>query len=247
MKKTLLFSDVHLKVSEAARPHRESFISFLRQFPVSEFDRVICLGDLFDFWFEYRHVVFSAYFEVLRVFAEMRDAGIELHLVCGNHDFWAGRFLETELGFHVHRDTVRLPFGALQAHLVHGDGVNPEDRSYRFYKRIARNPMVIGAFRLLHPDWAMGIAQMVSHSSRTLKSPRQADTNPEADALRIYGREILARGEADIVICGHAHAPECSEFSTPSGTGAYINTGDWIRHRSHVIWDGERFQLYEMA
>lgn len=262
MKKTLLFSDVHLKVGEADRSHRNSFVAFLRRMQSEDLDRVVCLGDLFDFWFEYRHVIFSAYFDVLRALADMRDAGIEIHLVCGNHDFWAGRFLETELGIHIHRDATHILFGEKRALAIHGDGINPKDRSYRAYRRIARNPLIVSAFRLLHPDAAMGLARFVSRSSRSLKSPQDRAVhpetgtagnpsaqrqnprgNPEADALRAYATEVLARGAADIVICGHAHAPECAALPTPNGEGRYINAGDWYRHQSYLLWDGADFQL----
>lgn len=244
MKKTLIFSDVHLKVTEADKPHQRDFVAFLHRVSPEEFDRVICLGDLFDFWFEYRHVVFSGYFEVLRVFADLRAAGVELHLVCGNHDFWAGRFLRDELGFHIHQATAELPFGDKKAILVHGDGINPKDHSYRVFKRVARNPLVVGVFRLLHPDWAMALAQVVSRRSRILTLAHDTAAGPEATALRAYAKGVLERGEADIVLCGHAHAPVIEEYPTPSGMGIYVNSGDWLIHRSHVIWDGSGFHLH---
>jgi len=242
--KTLIFSDVHLKVTPGDLPRQLEFAAFLRQFRPPEFQRVICLGDLFDFWFEYRHVIFSGYFEVLRAFAELRDAGVELHLVCGNHDFWAGRFLREQLGFHIHQQAVVLPFGTRRVYLLHGDGVNPTDRGYRIYKRFARNPLVIGAFRLLHPDWAMRLAQGVSHGSRSMLQEANPAEGAEALALQDHAREILARGEADVVMCGHAHAPVEARFPTPKGEGVYFNTGDWLHHRTHVVWDGEEFVLF---
>jgi len=243
VKKTLVFSDVHLKASPADRPRHREFVDFLRGFSPDNFDRVICLGDLFDFWFEYRHVIFSSYFDVLRAFADLRDAGVELHLVCGNHDFWAGRFLRDELNFHIHHDGVTLPFGEQRVHLVHGDGVNPADRGYRIYKRFARNPLVIGLFRLIHPDWAMKIAQGVSHSSRTLLQAEDPAEGPEAKAIRRHAEGILAAGDADVVMCGHAHAPCDVACETQEGPGRYINTGDWLAHRSYVVWDGSAFTL----
>lgn len=244
MKKTLLFSDVHLKVTPEARAHRADFCAFLDRIDPDEFDRVICLGDLFDFWFEYRHVIFSGCFDVLCALARLHDAGIALHLVCGNHDFWAGRFLREELGFEIYPEPVLLPFGEKRALLAHGDGMNPKDYGYRFYKRFARNPFVIAAFRLLHPDWAMAIARAVSHGSRTMLQEENPEKGPEAAALQEYARTLLERNEADIVICGHAHAPAIVEFPTPSGTGLYINTGDWMAHRAHVVWDGSAFRMY---
>lgn len=243
MKKTLIFSDVHLKVSPAGRDLREQFVAFLRGISPREYDRVICLGDLFDFWFEYRHAVFSGYFEVLRAFANLREAGIELHLVCGNHDFWGGRFLRETLGFHVHESTVDLPFGGRTAHLVHGDGINADDWVYRTYKCIARNPLVVGAFRLLHPDWAISIARAVSHGSRTMGNHHDPAEGPEAKALSAYARAVLAQGRADIVLCGHSHAPVRETHPTPDGEGLYLNPGDWLSRRSYVVWDGRDFEL----
>ncbi len=244
MKKTLIFSDIHLKAIESDRARRAEFAAFLRSFSFDELDRVICLGDLFDFWFEYQTVIFSDFFEVLCCFSEMRRANVELHLVCGNHDFWAGRFLGKELGFNVHQDRVRLPFGERTALLVHGDGINVHDRAYRVYKRFARNPWVIRAFRLLHPDWAMAIARGVSHGSRSVQRVDEPGKGAEARALRAFAQETLARGEADIVMCGHAHAPVIETHPAASGEGLYINPGDWLHHRSHVIWDGRDFHLH---
>lgn len=249
MKKTLVFSDVHLKASPEDLDRHREFISFLRGFGGGDFDRIICLGDLFDFWFEYRHVIFSEFFEVLRAFADLRDAGIELHLVCGNHDFWAGRFLRDTLGFQIHPAPVTLPFAEQCVHFAHGDGINPSDTGYRIYKRFARHPFVIGAFRLIHPDWAMAIAQAVSHGSRTYLGVENPHEGPEARALSAYAAGILAAGEADAVMCGHAHAPVREEHPTPTGTGTglYFNTGDWLGHRSYVVWDGAEFRLEQAS
>ncbi|MBI2424679.1 MAG: UDP-2,3-diacylglucosamine diphosphatase [Candidatus Hydrogenedentes bacterium] len=243
MKKTLIFSDVHLKVSPQDKPRHQEFVAFLQQFSPEEYDRIICLGDLFDFWFEYKHVIFSGYFEVLRTFADLRDKGIELHLICGNHDFWGGRFLHDDLQFHIHHGIAEIPFGALRGHLVHGDGINPADWRYRGYKRVARHPFVVGAFRLLHPDWAMKLAQGVSHGSRTFLGHDDPANGPEARSLSAYAQAVLAQGQADVVMCGHAHAPVRQEYPTPGGAGLYINTGDWLGHRSHVVWDGAGFEL----
>jgi len=241
--KTLIFSDVHLKVHDEDRERHQEFVAFLRSFDPQEFTRIICLGDLFDFWFEYNHVIFSGYFDVLRAFADLHEQGVELHLICGNHDFWAGRFLR-EIGFEVHPDTAKLPFGSGEALFCHGDGINPADTRYRLYKRVARNPFVVWAFRQIHPDWAMKIAQGVSHGSRTFLGQDDPTDGPEARALSAFARETLAQGEVHAVFCGHAHAPIVEEHPTPTGTGHYFNTGDWLQHRSHVIWDGESFSLH---
>ena len=244
--KTVVFSDVHLQPDQPPAEGRV-FTGFLYGLCAGGVERVVILGDLFDFWFEYRHAIFSGYFEVLRALAALRDGGVEVHLVCGNHDFWSGRFLEETLGMRVYREPARMDFGGRQALLVHGDGENPRDRAYRVYKRIARAKPVIGLFRLLHPDFAMGLARCVSGTSRRLARVEDPAKGAEAAALREFAAKTLAAGPFDIVMAGHAHAPAIEEIATARGRGLYINTGDWLYHRSYVEWDGEDFRLLYSA
>jgi UDP-2,3-diacylglucosamine hydrolase len=241
--KTIVLSDVHLQATPEGMERALPFRRFLERIDPQHTNRLIVLGDLFDFWFEYRHVIFSGYFPILRQFADLCDNGVELHLVCGNHDFWAGRFLREDLGMHVHQAAVTLPFGGDRVLLVHGDGINPADKGYRIYKRIARTPGVLWAFRQLHPDLAMGLARAVSHGSRRFFGAKDASKGPEVAPLRAFAQETLRQGEADVVMCGHSHYPVCEEMSTGTGQGAYINTGDWLMHQSYVEWEDGVFRL----
>jgi UDP-2,3-diacylglucosamine hydrolase len=163
--------------------------------------------------------------------------------VCGNHDFWAGRFLRDHLDFSIHEGTVTLEFGERRALFVHGDGINPEDRKYRIYKKVARAPFVVWLFSLIHPDWAMGIAQFVSRGSRRAFAKKDLSQGTEVKPLQQFAQRTLARGEADVVCCGHSHYPVMEEHPTPSGMGMYINTGDWLYHRTYVVWDGATFEM----
>ncbi len=242
--KTLVFADVHLKVDAANRGTVDEFVAFLRDIAPSEFDRIVVVGDLFDFWFEYRHVVFSGYFDVLRALADLRDGGIECHLVCGNHDFWAGRFFRDELGFKVHPDAYDTRIGNRRVRFVHGDGVNPADKAYGRYKRLMRSWLGVKLMALIHPDWAMAIAQRVSRASRRLQSPHGALRSREIAAVREYARGVLAAGETDAVVCGHTHTSAYEEFDAPGGRGLYINTGGWVDERVYWIWDGETVSRY---
>ncbi|MBI5093005.1 MAG: UDP-2,3-diacylglucosamine diphosphatase [Candidatus Hydrogenedentes bacterium] len=241
--KTMIFSDVHLNVAEDGRRKMAEFTTFLRQIDPTVYDRIVILGDLFDFWFEYRQVIFSGYFDVLRAFAALRDRGVEFHFVCGNHDFWAGRFLRDYLDFSIHEASLALDFGGRRALFVHGDGINPDDWSYRLYKKIARFRPVVGTFRLIHPDWAMGIAQCVSRSSRRMFSKHDYSEGSEVKPLQRYAQRVLAQGEADVVFCGHSHYPVIEEFPARTGMGLYINTGDWLFHQTYVVWDGAGFEM----
>jgi len=107
--KTLILADVHLKVSDSGAKTRTEFTRFLENIDPSEFERIILLGDLFDFWFEYKQVLFSGYFEVLSALHGLSKAGVKLDLVCGNHDFWAGRFLRDHLDISIHPDKFTDP------------------------------------------------------------------------------------------------------------------------------------------
>lgn len=235
---TLILSDVHLDVSQTGKPVRDHFTRFLRGLNAGAIQRIIILGDLFDFWFEYRHVIFSGYFDVLRAFAGLRDQGVAVDFVCGNHDFWAGRFLREELGFSISRDRLLLDLYGRRVLLVHGDGLNQRDVGYRLYKRVARARCVVWLFGLLHPDAAMGLAQRVSRTSRRLTQSKDLSKGSEVEPLRAFAQRILATGEADAVVCGHSHHPEIEEFPMDNGRhGLYVNTGDWMWHRSYIEWD----------
>ncbi|HRI88922.1 MAG TPA: hypothetical protein PK869_11680, partial [Candidatus Hydrogenedentes bacterium] len=155
-------------------------------------------------------------------------------------DFWAGRFLKQHLRFQIH-ESLELDFGGKRALFVHGDGINPNDASYRIYKRIARAPIVVKLFSLIHPDWAMGIAQGVARGSRHIKKVDDLSQGSEVKPLQSFAVRALAEGRADIVMCGHSHYPVMEEHPTPTGTGIYINTGDWLFHQSYVEWDGANF------
>ena len=242
--KTVIFSDVHLNVAADGRQKMAEFTEFIRRIDPSEVNRIVILGDLFDFWFEYRQVIFSGYFDVLRAFAALRDHGVEFYFVCGNHDFWAGRFLREHLDFSIHDGPVTLCFGDKRVQFVHGDGINPEDKNYRRYKKVARAPIVVWLFSLIHPDWAMGIAQLVSRGSRKAFAKKDLSQGSEVKPLQRYAQRVLERGDADVVFCGHSHYPVMEEHPAPGGvTGMYINTGDWVYHRSYVVWDGTSFEM----
>jgi len=241
--KTLIFSDVHLNVAADGQRKMDEFVGFLRQIDPDEFNRVVILGDLFDFWFEYRQVIFSGYFDVLRAFASLRDRGVAFYFVCGNHDFWAGRFLRDHLDFSIFDGPMTMKFGDHRVLFVHGDGINPEDKNYRRYKKVARARGVVWLFSLIHPDWAMGIAQLVSRGSRKAFAKKDLSQGTEVKPLQRYAQRCLAEGKADVVFCGHSHFPVIEEYPTPTGTGMYINTGDWLYHRSYVVWDGASFEM----
>ncbi len=242
--KTLIFADVHLKVDPANRAALDEFTAFIRSIDPADIGRIVIVGDLFDFWFEYKHAVFSGYFDVLRALAALRDAGVEMHLICGNHDFWAGRFFEEQLGVHVHPDKYLCELDGRRALFVHGDGVNPADKGYREYKKFARWWVPVKLFGLVHPDWAMALAQRISHASRSRQDVHGQARQVEVEASRAFAKEQIETGRADIVVCGHTHVPAYEEFTSPRGTGIYMNTGGWQEEKAYWLWDGASLRRF---
>ncbi|MCA1902823.1 MAG: UDP-2,3-diacylglucosamine diphosphatase [Candidatus Hydrogenedens sp.] len=238
----LILSDIHLKVGEENLPRRKEFEIFLRGLCDNPPRKIVCLGDIFDFWFEYKHVLFSDYFGVLSAFHELYRQGVELFFIGGNHDFWAGKTLE-QIGFHVLESGTTIEFDHCKAMLIHGDGLNKKDIGYRIFKRFARNRLMIYLFRMVHPDCAMGIAKLMSKGSRELQ---KADINRhqrEAEIIKKYAIEILHKTKYDAVISGHCHQPECSTLTIDNRTCWYINAGDWIENNTFVKWDGKQFSI----
>ncbi len=243
MKHTIIVSDTHLSTTPGGRRKMAAFLRFLRELDPARVERLILMGDIFDFWFEYHQVVFSGYFDVLCALAALRRRGVALDFCVGNHDFWAGRFLQETVGMTVYKKPAVVTLHGKKVLLVHGDSLNPKDVGYRIYKRVARFAPVVSLFRLLHPDWAMRLAQGVSHGSRSLSREKDPAQGEEARFQRQFARETLAKGEVDVVICGHSHHPTIERFPTPGGEGVYVNAGDWLIHRTWVVWEGDTFTL----
>lgn len=231
-----IFSDAHLGTGSAESEHKKlANISRLFEHVKADGDRLIILGDLFDFWFEYKHVVPKAHFEVLFQLHELRSRGIQVDYISGNHDFWMDDFFATQLNIPVHRDTLTFEHGGRRFYLTHGDGLAKADSGYRFLKRILRNRFNIWLYRKLPPDWAYPLAKWVSGSSREYTSRR--DHQFAAD-YKQFAELKLSEG-FDVVVIGHLHIPVFEQ----SERGIYINSGDFIHHFSYVRSDSVGVKL----
>lgn len=224
-------SDVHL----GAVPDRteQVFLRFLAH--VRGHGRALLLvGDLFDFWFEYRTVIPGNHFRVLAALAELVDAGVPVTLMGGNHDAWGGRFLREEVGVAFHPDVARLDIAGRPALVAHGDGLGRGDLRYRALKRVLRSRAAVAGFRLLHPDLGVRIARAVS--STEAKSGGDDGLRGRARFLEEWARERLEEDPSlGWVICGHAHLPAIHELQRGR---YYLNPGDWINHHTYITVNG---------
>lgn len=223
-------SDAHLGAISTDRT--ASFIRWLEH-AGARASEIVINGDLFDFWFEYRHAIPRGHTRVLGALASIVDAGIPVRLVGGNHDWWGGSFLEDEIGLAFHRDPVRIELAGYRTYLAHGDGLGRGDLGYRLLRKVLRGRLTRWGFRWLHPDVGAGVARLVSETAPGSEpGPRERG---RATILEEWAVEKLrTEPDLDLVVLGHTHVPRLLEV----GDGRwYINSGDWIYHRSYVVLD----------
>lgn len=231
------FSDVHLGLGdrERERGKEDSLLAFLRTI-LHDAANVFVVGDLFDFWFEYRTVVPRGFHRTLAALSAFTEKGIPVHYIAGNHDFWMGDFFRTELGMKVFRDPVDVTLDGKRIHIHHGDGLAENDTGYRLIKPVLRNRVNIALYRWLHPDIGVPLARGSSRASRAYTSNK--DYGEGAGMLR-YAERMIAQG-ADIVVMGHTHRPSL----LPLGRGVYVNLGDWITNNSYGVMSDGCMTLY---
>lgn len=223
------FSDVHLGASDKKRENIKleklySLFDLIRADAKND-TKIYILGDLFDFWFEYKHAIPKEHLQVVFKLAGMIENGIEVHYISGNHDFWLGEFLEKEVGLTIHRDHYEVTEDNRRLFMIHGDGLSPSDWKYRILRRILRNKINIWLYQKIPCDIGIPIAKYVSKSS-ALHS--EGSINKFAKDYEIFAEEKL-NSNYDAVLIGHTHYPQRIEFNG----GLYLNTGDMITNFSY--------------
>ncbi len=236
---TAILSDVHL--GAIPEGNARAFEAFLRHLPEMA-SRLLIAGDLFDYWFEYRTVVLRQHFSVLRRLAELQDGGLGVTLVGGNHDAWGGSFLREEIGIRLVDGPVVMEVGDRRVYVAHGDGLVGGDWGYRLLRRLIRNRLGTGAFRLLHPDLADHVVRRVSSTDARCEAGPDRESS-QADRLSKHAERLLRDDpQLDLVVFGHSHRPELREVEPDR---FYLNAGDWVHHCSYGLVDREQIELRE--
>lgn len=231
MGKHYFVSDLHLgfRLDEYEKKKRDSFNSFLKH--VGERgDSLWLLGDIFDFWFEWHHVIPKYWFSTLSMFNELVEKGVEVTFITGNHDFHIGSFLEQEVGLICRDSDCSTEIEGKRFFMGHGDGYAASDKGYRLLKKIIRNRVSKALFRNLIPaDAGMWLAERTSGTSRKVMA------KPVEEWREEYYQFACARFKEgfDFVLLGHIHYPELRE----SESGVYMNCGDWLQHRSYGVYE----------
>lgn len=245
-KKIYFISDFHLGAPDyASSLQREKIIvQFLDEIK-KDVAEIFLVGDMFDFWYEYRKVVPKGYVRLLGKLAELADAGIPMHFFVGNHDMWMRDYLQTELNIPIYMEPKEFERNGKKFLVGHGDGLGPGDHGYKRLKKIFRNPACKWLFGILPPVMGMGLANYLSRRSRVQTGAREEIfLGEDKEWLIIYSKEVLQEKNIDFFVFGHRHLPIDYRLSVINGhSGRYINLGDWIRYYTYAVFDGENLQL----
>jgi UDP-2,3-diacylglucosamine hydrolase len=227
-------SDAHLGVASAEI--ERSFVAFLRSLEGRAASLVIN-GDLFDFWFEWKSVIPRRSFRALAALAELRDAGLPILWIAGNHDCWGGEILREDVGADYQIGEWTGDIAGWTTRVEHGDGLRDrEDRWYRFIRPVMRNPIAIKTYRLLHPDTATSVALGSSTVSRVHRA------KDEGRGLRKIAADTLAREkDLDLLIYGHSHVAALERING----GVFANAGSWLESPTYLVITPERVELRE--
>jgi len=226
-------SDAHLGARiPGGEGREEALISFLRE-TVSGAEYLFILGDLFDFWIEYRTAIRPDYFRVLHALRSLIENGTTVHYCMGNHDFALGPFMSSNLGLHLHPGEFGIRLQGRRLRLLHGEGIRKEDIANRILRRLLRNHLTQNIYKTLHPALGVSLGSKISGWSR--RCNRVDRREKVLEKYRRIAREYLERGD-DIVVFGHTHVAELEHFAS----GIYCNTGSWIRSYPFArLQDGE--------
>ena len=242
--KLYFISDTHFGVpNEKESKERELlFCKWLDEIK-KDASEVYLLGDIFDFWFEYKNVVPKGYVRVLGKLAELIDSGIKVHYFTGNHDMWIFTYFEKELGIQMHKEPITFSFEGKTFMIGHGDGLGPGDKRYKFLKKVFACKFNQRLFAFIHPWIGMGLAGYFSRKSRlSHNSEDQIYLGDDKEWLLIYCKEEAEKQPIDFFIFGHRHLKIDKTFGKNS---RYINLGEWVHQRNYAVFENGELYLKE--
>jgi UDP-2,3-diacylglucosamine hydrolase len=218
----------------------KKIVRFLDEIKIDA-SEIFIVGDLFDFWFEYKKVVPKGYVRILGKLAELTDAGIAIHFFVGNHDMWMQDYFIEELNIPIYFEPKIFERNGKKLFIAHGDGLGPGDKGYKRLKKLFRNPVSKFLFGIMPPYIGIGLANYFSKKSRTVTGKSdEVFLGEEKEWLIQYSLRKLEETYFDYFIFGHRHLP--IEFDLPEGS-KYINLGEWINYNSYAVMHGTNIDL----
>ncbi len=243
-KKVYFASDQHLGAPtyEASLPREKKFVAWL-DVVKKDAEAIFLLGDLFDFWFEYKTVVPKGFVRVLGKLTEIRDSGIPIYFFVGNHDLWMKDYFDKELNIAVYHAPQEFLINNKKFLIGHGDGLGPGDKGYKRMKKVFTFPLFKWLFKWLHPDLGVKLGQYMSVKNKLISGDEDATyLGDENEWLAQYCKKKLTETHYDYFVFGHRHLP--LEISLQKNS-KYVNLGDWIQYFTYGEFDGKQLILRE--
>jgi UDP-2,3-diacylglucosamine hydrolase len=235
-------SDLHLGAVnfEKSKERELLFVSWLDQIK-EDAQELYIIGDVFDFWFEYKHVVPKGFLHLFGKLIELQNLGVKITLMRGNHDLWMFDYIEKELGIPVLDQVIEREFHGKKLLIGHGDGLGPGDKQYKILKKIFTNKVCRKLFSWMHPDLGVGFANRWSKYSRNSHDEEEEQfLGEDKEWLILYCKDVLKEKHYDYMLFGHRHLPQVYELNSQS---KYVNTGDWLSYFSYVKLSEEGLEL----
>lgn len=233
-------SDVHLGLfsRDVDKKREDSLLQFLKKIE-KDCKTLVIVGDFFDYWFEWNLVIPKYFYRTLTALHNLREKGIEILYIMGNHDFGHKDFFKNELDIEVYPNDLEKEFYGKKFFLYHGDGLSNNDGAYRVIKKILRSKFNLKLYtKFLHPDRAISLASGTSKKSRNYTDKKDYG---EIDGMTEFAEKKIKEG-FDYVIFGHLHRLRDIKFDT----GRYINLGSWLNNAHFGKFDGGSFELLKV-
>jgi UDP-2,3-diacylglucosamine hydrolase len=232
--KVYFVSDIHLGIKSQAQP-KYDFYEFL-QFIEKDASRLFIVGDMFEFWFEYKYLIPNDNVKILAQLLALTKKGVQIDYLVGNHDFALGKFLSEQIGMTIHWKPLQINLGGLRFHIMHGDGLYKRDFGYRLIKPVLRSRFNQFLYRLLPADFSMSFAHFCATLSRY--NPKNEKQEKVRDNYRSIANQLLSQGN-DVVVLAHTHIPDQMKLEN----GMYVNIGAWFRQCSYAVFENGNIQL----
>lgn len=241
-KKIYFASDFHLGVPNfESSLKREKIICKWLDRIKSDAAAIYLVGDIFDFWYEYKYTIPKGTVRLIGKIAELTDSGIPVHFFVGNHDLWMKDYFEQELNVSIHHQPITHTFNNKVFYIGHGDGLGPGDKLYKLLRKIFASKVCQWLFSRLHPNLAFYIAKRSSKRSRVITGDQDEKfLGAENEWLYLYSLDYLKGHKVDYFIFGHRHLPLDLDLK---GKARYINLGEWIQYNTYAVFDGDKLEL----
>jgi UDP-2,3-diacylglucosamine hydrolase len=241
-KSVFFLSDFHLGIPDAKQSliREQKIVRFLNNISTKA-SHIFLVGDMFDFWFEYKYVVPKGFVRLLAKLAELKEMGVEVHVFHGNHDLWQFGYLEQEIGCIVHDKAYEITLAGKKFYIAHGDGIGPGQQWFKFILSIYRNVFFQRLFAFVHPYIGITAARWFSSRSRDKHAINDEKyLGDEKEFHVLFAKELVSRVQFDYIVLGHRHLPMEKQISDSC---TLVNLGDWITHFTYAEFDGEKLQI----